>query len=73
MSEPLNIGDFAELGRMLKYIDRHDSEEIISTMKQEGQKEMENAEKNLALADELIEQTTGESKEENTNSNEESK
>ena len=73
MSEPLNIGDFADLGRMLKYIDRHDSDEIISTMKQEGQKEMENAEKNLALADELIEQTTGESKEENTNSNEESK
>ena len=72
MSEPLNIGDFAELGRMLKYIDRHDSEEIISTMKQEGQKEMENAEKNLALADELIEQTTGETNEENIkNSNEE--
>lgn len=71
-NEKLTLGDFAELGRMLKYIDRNDSEEIISTMKQEGQKEMENAEKNLALADELIEQTTGETNEENIkNSNEE--
>lgn len=72
MNEPLKLGDFAELGRMIKYIDRHDDEEIRATIKQEGEKEMENAEKNLALADELIEQTTGETNEENIkNSNEE--
>ena len=63
MADKLQIGDFAELGRMLKYIDRHDSDEIISTMKQEGEKEAKVAEKNLALADEIIEQTTGEAPE----------
>lgn len=64
MSDKLQLGDFAELGRMLKYIDRHDEEEIRVTVKQEGEKEAKVAEKNLALADEIIEQTTGESPEE---------
>lgn len=61
MNEPLKLGDFAELGRMIKYIDRHDDEEIRATIKQEGEKESETAEKNLKLADDLIEETTGES------------
>ena len=60
-NEKLTLGDFAELGRMLKYIDRHDDEEIRATIKQEGEKESETAEKNLKLADDLIEETTGES------------
>lgn len=60
MNEPLKLGDFAELGRMIKYIDRHDDEEIRATIKQEGEKESETAEKNLKLADDLIEETTGE-------------
>lgn len=51
---------FAELGRMIKYIDRNDDEEILATIKREAKKEMENAEKNLKMADELIEETTGE-------------
>ena len=61
MNEPLKLGDFAELGRMLKYIDRNDEEEIRATIKQEGEKEAETAKKNLDLADDLIEETTGES------------
>lgn len=60
MNEPLKLGDFAELGRMIKYIDRHDDEEIRATIKQEGEKEAETAKKNLDLADDLIEETTGE-------------
>ena len=60
-NEKLTLGDFAELGRMIKYIDRHDDEEIRATIKQEGEKESETAEKNLKLADDLIEETTGES------------
>ncbi len=59
-NEKLTLGDFAELGRMLKYIDRHDEEEIRATIKQEGEKEAETAKKNLDLADDLIEETTGE-------------
>ena len=42
-TEKLELGHFAELARMLKYVDRHDGEEIISTMKQEGEKEMQKA------------------------------
>lgn len=61
MNEPLKLGDFAELGRMLKYIDRNDEEEIRATIKQEGEKEAETVKKNLDLADDLIEETTGES------------
>lgn len=64
----LNQYPFAELGRMIKYIDRNDEEEILATIKHEGKKEMENAEKNLKLADELIEKTTGENIEEETTS-----
>lgn len=60
MNEPLKLGDFAELGRMIKYIDRHDDEEIRAVVKIEGEKESETAEKNLKLADDLIEETTGE-------------
>ena len=59
--EKLTLGDFAELGRMLKYIDRLDEEEIRATIKQEGEKEAETAKNNLDLADDLIEETTGES------------
>lgn len=59
--EKLTLGDFAELGRMLKYIDRNDEDEIRATIKQEGEKEAETAKKNLDLADDLIEETTGES------------
>lgn len=66
MNEPLKLGDFAELGRMIKYIDRHDDEEIRAVVKIEGEKESEIAEKNLKLADELIELTTGETNEENS-------
>ena len=42
-NEKLTLGDFAELGRMLKYIDRLDEEEIRATIKQEGEKEAETA------------------------------
>lgn len=69
MTQPLNINDFAELGRMLKYIDRHDEEEIRATIKYEGEREMANAEKNLELADEIIANTTGETTDETQNSN----
>ena len=71
MNEPLKLGDFAELGRMIKYIDRHDDEEIRAVVKIEGEKESETAEKNLKLADELIELTTGETNEENSVNTEE--
>lgn len=54
MPEPLQLGDFAELGRMLKYIDRHDSEEILSVQKQEAEIELARAEQNLEKAQEQI-------------------
>lgn len=63
MPEPLSLQDFAELGRMLKYIDRHDEDEIRATIKYEGEREMANAEKNLEMADEIIANTTGETNE----------
>lgn len=56
----LNIGNFAELARMLKYVDRHDSDEIIATIKQEGEKEMERAKEQLNTASEKLEEITGE-------------
>ncbi|MBR0342348.1 MAG: hypothetical protein IJH64_08960 [Oscillospiraceae bacterium] len=54
MPEPLQLGDFAELGRMLKYIDRHDSDEIIAVQKQEAEIELTRAEQNLEKAQEQI-------------------
>ena len=54
MPEPLQLGDFAELGRMLKYIDRHDSDEIIAVQKQEAEIELARAEQNLEKAQEQI-------------------
>ena len=39
----LELGHFAELARMLKYVDRHDEEEIMATIKLEGEKEMQKA------------------------------
>lgn len=54
MPEPLQLGDFAELGRMLKYIDRHDSDEILSVQKQEAEIELARAEQNLEKAQEQI-------------------
>lgn len=54
MPEPLQLGDFAELGRMLKYIDRHDSDEILSVQKQEAAIELARAEQNLEKAQEQI-------------------
>lgn len=56
----LELGHFAELARMLKYVDRHDEEEIISTMKQEGEKEMQKAQAHLETVNEIIAETTGE-------------
>lgn len=69
MAEELSIEHFAELARMLKYVDRHDSDEIIATMKQEGEQEAKTAEKNLNMADEIIAATTGETIDENLQSN----
>lgn len=54
MAEPLNINDFAELGRMIKYIDRHDIDEIIAVQKQEAEVELARAEQNLEKAQEQI-------------------
>lgn len=59
-TEKLELGHFAELARMLKYVDRHDEEEIISVMKQEGEKEMQKAQAHLETANEIIAETTGE-------------
>ena len=59
-TEKLELGHFAELARMLKYVDRHDGEEIISTMKQEGEKEMQKAQADLETVNEIIAETTGE-------------
>jgi len=54
MAEPLNINDFAELGRMIKYIDRHDSDEINAVRKQEAEIEMAKAEETLEKLQETI-------------------
>lgn len=56
----LELEHFAELARMLKYIDRLDEREIVSTIKQEGEKEMQKAQEQLEHVNELIAETTGE-------------
>lgn len=53
MSE-LKLGDFAELARMLKYIDRHDDDEIRAVTQIEGENEMKRAEEDLKRAEENI-------------------
>jgi len=58
--QKLELGHFAELARMLKYIDRHDEQEIVSTIKQEGEKEMQKAQEQFERVNEIIEETTGE-------------
>lgn len=60
MEEQLELGHFAELARMLRYIDRHDEQEIVSIIKQEGEKEMQKAQKHLERVNEIIAETTGE-------------
>lgn len=45
---------------MLKYIDRLDEQEIVMTIKQEGEKEMQKAQEQLEHVNELIAETTGE-------------
>ena len=59
-NEQLELGHFAELARMLKYIDRHDEHEIVTTIKQEGEKEMKKAQEQLEHVNEIIAETTGE-------------
>ena len=59
-TEKLELGHFAELARMLRYVDRHDEEEIISVMRQEGEKEMKKAQAHLETVNEIIAETTGE-------------
>lgn len=54
--EKLELGHFAELGRMLKYIDRHDSDEILSIQREEADRELKRAEENLKRAEENIPQ-----------------
>lgn len=61
----LELEHFAELARMLKYIDRLDEQEIVSTIKQEREKEMQKAEEQLERVNELIAETTGETVETN--------
>lgn len=56
----LELEHFAELARMLKYIDRLDEQEIVSTIKQEGEKEMQKAQEQLERVNEIIAETTGE-------------
>ena len=56
----LELEHFAELARMLKYIDRLDEQEIVSTIKQEGEKEMQKAQEQFEHVNELIAETTGE-------------
>jgi len=56
----LELGHFAELARMIKYVDRHDEDEILSTIKHEGEKEMEKAQAQLETVNEIIAETTGE-------------
>lgn len=58
--QKLELGHFAELARMLKYIDRLDEQEIVMTIKQEGEKEMQKAQEQLEHVNELIAETTGE-------------
>lgn len=58
--QKLELGHFAELARMLKYIDRHDEQEIVSTIKQEGEKEMQKAQEQFERVNEIIAETTGE-------------
>lgn len=58
--QKLELGHFAELARMLKYIDRHDEQEIVSTIKQEGEKEMQKAQEQFECVNEIIAETTGE-------------
>lgn len=53
-NEGLQLGDFAELGRMIKYIDRHDEEEIKAITKKEAEIELARAEQNLKRAEENI-------------------
>ncbi len=53
-TEGLQLGDFAELGRMIKYIDRHDDEEIKAITKKEAEIELARAEENLKRAEENI-------------------
>lgn len=58
--QKLELGHFAELARMLKYIDRLDEQEIVMTIKQEGEKEMQKAQEQLEHVNKLIAETTGE-------------
>ena len=53
-TECLQLGDFAELGRMLKYIDRHDADEIKAVTKKEAEIELTRAEEDLKRAEENI-------------------
>ena len=53
-NDGLRLGDFAELGRMIKYIDRHDEEEIKAITKKEADIELARAEQNLKRAEENI-------------------
>jgi hypothetical protein len=53
-NDGLRLGDFAELGRMIKYIDRHDEEEIKAITKKEAEIELARAEQNLKRAEENI-------------------
>lgn len=53
-NDGLRLGDFAELGRMIKYIDRHDEEEIKAITKKEAEIELARAEQNFKRAEENI-------------------
>ena len=53
-NDGIQLGDFAELGRMIKYIDRHDEEEIKAITKKEAEIELARAEQNLKRAEENI-------------------
>lgn len=53
-NDGLRLGDFAELGRMIKYIDRHDEEEIKAITKKEAEIELARAEQDLKRAEENI-------------------
>lgn len=55
--EKLELGHFAELVRMLKYIDRNDDDEIRAVTQIEGEKEMKRAEEDLKRAEENIPDT----------------
>lgn len=58
--QKLELKNFAELVRMLKYIDRNDDQEIIMTIKQEGEQELQKARKQFERVNEFIAETTGE-------------